>query len=86
MNPVEANPMGLNPEQSDLRGDVLREPLPNKDTDENTPEELNTLLLHEDLLATVQGVKELHDRKQVREDDVGGVDEERAHDASQAIA
>ena len=41
----------------DVRGNVLREPLPNKDTNEHRPEELDAFLLHEDLLATMESVE-----------------------------
>jgi len=71
---------------TDLRGNVLREPLPNEDTDKHRPEELDALLLQEDLFTAMEGVEQLDNGQQVREDDVGRVDEERSHNAAQTVA
>ncbi len=64
-----------------LRGNILREPFPHKDANERSPEKLDALFLHENLLSSVQRIEELHRRKEVGENDIGGVDKERTHDA-----
>ena len=61
--------------RQDARGDVLREPFPYEDTDENGPEEDATLLLEEDALSTVHGVEELDLGHEEGVDGPGGVDE-----------
>lgn len=63
-----------------LRSDIFREPFPNEYANEYAPEELDALLLHEDLLASVQRIEELHRRKKIWKYYIGGVDEERTHD------
>ena len=67
------------------RSDVFGEPFPNEDGEEDEPEELDTLLLSEDALATVESVEELDGREQVGEDDVGGVYEESTHDTTETV-
>ena len=45
-----------------LRGDILWEPLPHEDDNEQRPEEPNALLLSEYPFASMQGVEELDSR------------------------
>lgn len=67
-------------ETNDLRGNELREPFPHKDGDEDKPEKLDALLLEEDLLSAVKCIEQLDGGEQIREHDVRGVHQERAHD------
>ena len=63
----------------DIRRNELREPFPDEDADEDSPEEADTLLLRENSLATVEGVEELDGGQQVGEDNVRWVDQEGSH-------
>lgn len=58
------------------RSNVFGKPFPDKDGNENGPEELDTLLLKEHPLATMKGIKELNGRQQIGEYDVSGVYQE----------
>ena len=42
-----------------IRGNVFREPLPDKDGDKDDPEKFDTLLLEKDALATMHRIIEL---------------------------
>ena len=70
----------------DIRGDVLREPFPHEDCNEDGPEEDDALPLLEDAFATVKGVKELDGGEQVGENNVGGIHEESAHDTTKTVS
>jgi len=65
---------------------IFREPFPYKDSDEHRPEELDTFLLQENLLSTVEGIKELDSGEQIREDDVGRINEEGSHETANTVA
>ena len=68
-----------------VRRDVLREPLPHKDADEDAPEEDAPLLLEEDALAAVHGVEKLHLRHEERVHGPCRVDEVVACEACEPV-
>ena len=63
-----------------LRGDIFGNPLINEDADANNPEETQALLLHERILATVQGVEELDGGNDVRVHSESWVHQKDSHD------
>lgn len=63
-----------------VRGDVLGDPLPDEDEAGDDPEEAHARLLHDCLLAAVQGVEELDGGHQLRVDRKGRVHQEDAHE------
>ena len=79
--------MGARVERTgDLRGDVLWEPFPYEDRDEDGPEEDAALPLGEDAAAAVHGVEELHLRHEEWVHGPGGVYEVVASEANETIA
>lgn len=62
-----------------IRCNELREPFPNENSSKRQPEELDTLFLKEDALATMEGIEQLDGRKEIRENNVCRVDEEGTH-------
>lgn len=72
-------------DNSNVRGNVLGEPFPDENTNEDQPEELDTLGLGEDTLASVKSVEKLDGGEQVGEDNVGRIDEERSHESSETV-
>ena len=65
--------------RQNLRRDEFREPFPDEDSNEDAPEELDTLLLKENWFSSMEGVKELDSRQQDGKNDIGRINEEAAH-------
>lgn len=62
------------------RGNILREPFPYEDRNQDNPEKAHPLLLQECSLPAVQGIEELYGRDELRVDGKSWVDQEYAHD------
>ena len=69
----------------DVRGNVLWEPFPDEDGDEDRPEKDAPLALEEDALSTVHSVEKLDLRHQERVDRPCGIDQVGASDAGETV-